>query len=70
MNLISWLHHQFPIIPSRTERPAVTAADLIDFKIVVVDFPITSKATAEKPITRLLNEKEGISASYYDAPFS
>ena len=69
MNLISWLHHQFPIIPSRTERPAVTAADLIDFKIVVVEFSDNVESNSGETITRLLNEKEGISASYYDAPF-
>lgn len=68
MQLTAWLHKHFH--QSAAQREArISAAELIDFRIVIVEFSDNVESSNGEIITRLLNAKEGLSATYYDDPF-
>lgn len=68
MQLTAWLHKHFH--QSAAQREArISAAELIDFRIVIVEFSDNVESSNGETITRLLNAKEGLSATYYDDPF-
>ena len=69
MTPISWLQQKISNLSPRKEPQSLTAADLIDFKIVVVEFLDNVESNCGEIITRLLDSKEGLSATYYDDPF-
>ena len=69
MTVISWLQQKISNLHPRTETQTLTAADLIDFKIVVVEFLDNVESNCGEIVTRLLDSKEGLSATYYDDPF-
>lgn len=66
MKLLSWLHNH--CLPSRKE-PELSAASFINFKVVVVEFSDNVESNSGELVTRLLEQKEGLSVSYYDDPF-
>lgn len=68
MQFTAWLHKHFH--QSAAQREArISAAELIDFRIVIVEFSDNVESSNGETITRLLNAKEGLTATYYDDPF-
>ena len=70
MNLSNWLKNKLNFLPIRNNNDIpISAIDLINFKIVIVEFSDNVEGRSGEIITQLLNQKEGINVSYYDDPF-
>jgi len=69
MSLTTWLKNKINNITHSNDEIQLSAVDLINFKIVVVEFSDNVEGHSGETITQLLRTKEGINVDYYDAPF-
>ena len=69
MSLYDWLKNRFNKFAHNNDELQVSAVDLINFNVVIVEFSDTVESRNGETIAKLLNQKEGINIDYYDAPF-
>ena len=69
MSLGSWLKNKINFLTSDDNNASISAIDLINFKVVIVEFSDNVEGHSGEIISQILSNKEGININYHSDPF-